>query len=384
VIVKLFKKKKFLPALIALAGCAVTLLLVALGKEAEFQVITSMPLSVETLFVKKTDYQIQVPAWGFVAPRETLDICAEVRGKVVQVPDSVFAGAGVKENELLFKIDDRTYQNTLAEAIAEKSQAQQALEIEKGRQIIAEKEWEFLENSKWQGSKNKSLALRIPQLREREAALQIAAAKQVRAELDVERTQITAPCDGVILNENLALGRFLEIGDAGLQIACTDCYHVTAFFSPQYAIDPGASTVSVNIGANRHEGVIRSVLPEIDQKTRHKQVLIEFSGSQVVLGDYVELMLPGPFFGDVIVIPKKALRSGNTVWVLSENRTLEIRTVRVLGQDMENVVVGEGLFKDDQVVLSHIASPLAGMKLTALQQKPENNSDMQKNGEPAR
>jgi hypothetical protein len=82
VIVKLFKKKKFLPALIALAGCAVTLLLVALGKEAEFQVITSMPLSVETLFVKKTDYQIQVPAWGFVAPRETLDICAEVREKL--------------------------------------------------------------------------------------------------------------------------------------------------------------------------------------------------------------------------------------------------------------------------------------------------------------
>jgi len=382
--VKRFKKKTFLPALIALAGCAVTLLLVALGEEDEFQVVTSMPLTVETLFVKKTDYQIQVPAWGFVAPRETLDICAEVSGKVVWVPDGVFSGAAVKENELLFKIDDRTYQNTLAEAIAEKSQAQQALEIEKGRQIIAEKEWEFLENSKWQGSKNKSLALRIPQLREKEAALQIAAAKEVRAALDVERTQITAPCDGVILDETLAVGRFLETGDAGLQIACTDCYQITAFFSPEYAIDPGATKVSVNTGSNRHEGVIRSVLPEIDRKTRHKQVLIEFSGSQVVLGDYAELMLPGPFYGDVTVIPKKALRSGNTVWVLSENRTLEIRTVSILGKDMENVVVGEGLFEDDQVVLSHIASPLAGMKLTPLPQQPDNSSNMKKNGEPAR
>ena len=381
---KRFKKKKLLPALIALAGCAVTVLLVALGEEEKFHVVTSMPLTVETLFVKKTNYQLQVPAWGFVEPRETLDICAEVSGKVVQVPDSVFAGAVVKENELLFKIDDRTYQNTLAEAIAEKSQAQQALEIEKGRQIIAEKEWEFLENSKWQGSKNKSLALRIPQLREREAALQIAAAKEARAALDVERTQITSPCDGVILDENLALGRFFEIGDAGLQIACTDCYQITAFFSPEYAIDPGATFVSINTGSNRHEGVIRSALPEIDRKTRYKQMLIEFSGSQVVLGDYAELMLPGPFHGDVTVIPKKALRSGNTVWVLSKNRTLEIRTVTVLGKDTENVVVGEGLFENDQVVLSHIASPLAGMKLTPLPQQPDNSSNMQKSGEPAR
>ena len=381
---KRFKKKTFLPALIALAGCAVTLLLVALGEEDEFQVVTSMPLTVETLFVKKTDYQLQVPAWGFVEPRETIDICAEVSGKVVWTPANVFSGALVKENELLFKIDDRSYQNTLAEAIAEKSQAQQALEIEKGRQIIAEKEWEFLENSKWQGSKNKSLALRIPQLREREAALQIAAAKEARAALDVERTKISAPCDGVILDENLALGRFLEIGDSGLQIACTDCYQITAFLSPEYAIDPVVSKVSVNTGSNRHEGVIRSVLPEIDRKTRHKQVLIEFSGSQVVLGDYAELMLPGPFYGDVTVIPKKALRSGNTVWVLSENRTLEIRTVTVLGKDTENVVVGEGLFEDDKVVLSHIASPLAGMKLTPLPQQPDNSSNMQKSGEPAR
>jgi hypothetical protein len=82
-----------------------------------------------------------------------------------------------------------------------------------------------------------------------------------------------------------------------------------------------------------------------------------------LLGAYASLTLPGPSFKNVAVLPKEALRHGNTVWVLSENSTLEIRNVAVLAQDILNAVIGEGLKAQDHVILSHIASPLQGMNL---------------------
>ena len=177
-------------------------------------------MSVETMDVRKTDYRVQAPAWGFVEPRETVNIRTEIAGKVIKVSDCIFAGAPVKQGAHLFSLDERSYRNALAEAVATQEQARQALAVEKGRQIIAKSEWELLEESKWNGNHNKALALREPQLKEREAALQIAAAGKNRAALDVERARVTAPCDGVILAEDLANGQVLDPGYTALQLAC--------------------------------------------------------------------------------------------------------------------------------------------------------------------
>jgi hypothetical protein len=193
--------------------------------------------------------------------------------------------------------------------------------------------------------------------------MQMAAARQAQAALDVERARITAPCEGVIIEECLAKGQVLDTDYVAAQIACTDCYHIVASFSPGYSLDPGERVVEIDVGPNSYEGVIKAVLPRIDPETRQKQSLVEFRGEGVLLGAYASLTLPGPSFKNVAVLPKEALRHGNTVWVLSENSTLEIRNVAVLAQDMLNAVIGEGLKAQDHVILSHIASPLQGMNL---------------------
>ncbi len=375
------KIRKWLPGLIALIGCTLTVLIIVLEEDDQMLVTPIIPLSVKAIVVKKTDYQIQVPAWGFVAPRETIDIHAEISGKIKDVSDNVFTGAIVKQNDLLFTIDDRDYRNRLAEAVAAKNQVQQALEIENGRQAIAKTEWTLLEQSKWQGNKNKSLALRKPQLRERKAAVQIAIARESQAALDVERTSISSPCGGVILSENLAEGQILDTGDVAMKIGCTNSYHITALFSPEYSVDSDSHTVAVNVGSNKYQGVIKAVLPQINSETRQKQVLVEFQGEGITLGGYVKIMLPGSVYNNVAILPKAALRSRNTVWILSESNTLEIRNVTVFAKDMQNVVVGEGLTETDRVILTHIATPLVGMNLLMLPQQPEYSQNIKNHGD---
>jgi RND family efflux transporter MFP subunit len=318
---------------------------------------------VETANFKETDYRIRIPAWGFVEPRDTIDIRTEISGKVIHVPAGIYPGAAARKGILLFSIDARNHRNNLAEATAATKQARQALKIEKGRQVIARTEWEMLNNFKWWEHHNETLALRKPQLEEREAALVMATARQAQAALDVERTRITAPCDGLILKENLAKGRILNTDEVALQIACTECYQIMALFSPSYALDPAGRVVEIKVGPNRYKGTVKSVLPQINPETRQKQALVEFRCESISLGAYASLTLLGQSFKDVVVLPKEALRPGNTAWVLNESSTLEVRPVTVLAQDMLNVVIGKGLTGHDQVILSHIAGPLQGMEL---------------------
>jgi RND family efflux transporter MFP subunit len=373
---KRHNKGRWYAVLILLAGCAVTVLLLGKEDEAHFSEKSKTALAVETMDIQKSDYHVQVPAWGFVEPRETIDIRPEIPGKVTEVPVGIFAGATVKQGDLLFLIDDREYLNTLEEEKAATDQAWQALEIEKGRQAVARSEWEVLADSSLDGKQGSPLALREPQLKEKEAAVQMAEARQAQAALDVERTRVTAPCDGIILEEHLAEGQVLDAGFAAMQIACTDCYQITAFFSQEYSLDPGCPEAKIDLGTSRYEGVVKSFLPRIDPDTRQRQALVTFGGAGFGLGVYASLTLNGLSFSDVTVLPKEALRADSTVWVFGEDGTLEIRTVTVLAQDPVSVVIGQGLASHEQVVLSHIASPLAGMdlqKAAATDEKPQND-----------
>ncbi len=88
--------------MILLFGCTASLLIAVVGEDEERQIITTPPLSVETLKVRKTDYQIDIPAWGIVEPQEKIDICVEVLGKVTQVSQNLHTGSRVQENTFLF------------------------------------------------------------------------------------------------------------------------------------------------------------------------------------------------------------------------------------------------------------------------------------------
>jgi RND family efflux transporter MFP subunit len=382
--VKRLKKSTCLAFLMMVISCATTVFLIAREEEAHVSKIRKQVLSVETVPVQKTDYRVRVPAWGFVEPREIVDIRPQISGKITHVPASVFTGAAIKQGASLFLIDERDYQNALTEATAAAEQARQALEIEKGQQTIAKTEWKLLENSKWQGHQNKALALREPQLKEREAAVQMAAARQSRAALDVDRARITAPCDGEILAEHVAKGQVIDTDDVVVRMACTDCYHITAWFSPEYSIDAESHPVVIDIGMNTYDGMVKAVLPRINLKTRQKQALVEFAGQGVFLGAYASLTLPGPYFKNVVVLPKEALRSGSTVWLLSQSSTLKIRKVVLLAQDKLNIVIAQGLTEGDHVILSHIASPLQGMDLCRaipIAEGPQNSVENEEHGE---
>ncbi len=378
---KIFKLNKWQPWLIGLIGCILTVLLIVLEEDEQILITTEKPMSVKTITVSKTDYQIQVPASGFIKPHEVIDICPEVSGKVTYVAENLFPGAHVKKGDVLFRLDDRNYRNARLEAFGAKNKAYQALQIEQGRQQIARSEWELLEKSKLKSNINKSLALREPQLKERKADVEIAAARLAQADLDLERTTIKAPCNGVIISENLAEGKLFDSGDSGVKIGCTDSYQISTSFSPEYSALTDSQTVVIHSGSNNYEGRVKSVISRINPETRQKQALVEFNGKDVILNAYVKLRLPGPVFENVVTLPLETLRSDNTVWILNDKNRLEIRPVSVVAKDKKNVVIDSGIRESERVIQTHIASPLSGMELSVMTQQHKTDQNIIHNGE---
>ena len=106
--VKRQNKKKMWPAvLIAIVGCVATVILGAREEEKHLPKTLNQALAVETVLVQKINYRVRIPGWGFVEPRETIDIRAEISGKITDVPAGVFSGAAIKQGALLFAIDGR-------------------------------------------------------------------------------------------------------------------------------------------------------------------------------------------------------------------------------------------------------------------------------------
>ncbi|MGD9161463.1 MAG: efflux RND transporter periplasmic adaptor subunit [Desulfobacteraceae bacterium] len=370
-----FKKEFMYIALILLTGCGLTLALITGEEDNPFPENYDHTVTVKTVSVAKTDYQLSIPAWGFVEPCETVSIRSEISGKVDFVADDVYRGGLVQKGELLFSLDKSDYLNELYEAEAAGEQAQQAFELEKGWQNIVKKELELLDDPELNAYRKNPLLLRQPQLKELKARIKITEARQARARLNVERARVASPCTGVILEESIAKGQVLDTGDAPVLIACTEGYHIMAFYSSGYSLDTDAKTIPINIGSGHYKGRIKSEFPKIDPDTRQKQALIEFTGDNITIGAYAGLILPGACLKNVAVLEKEALHASDTLWVLSPENTLEIRKVRITGEDKWHICIDEGLNNGEKVIVSHIANPLQGMKVKIAAQDKELSTD---------
>ncbi|WP_417321168.1 efflux RND transporter periplasmic adaptor subunit [Emcibacter sp.] len=356
------KHKRWLAPVILITGLIIAVLLMASKEDELPSALLSKPLTVEVIKAQRSTTQLDVPAWGLVEPREQVDIRPQVEGSIVSVSDHIVAGAAIKQRDVLFIIDPRDFENRLAEAEATYEQARQALEIEKGQQKIARAEYKLLQQNDSTITSN-ALALRQPQLKEREAALSMAKAQLQQAELDLERTTLKAPCDGQIMKENIAAGQYAENGTIALSVACTESYHITASFPSDYSVDATKQKAVVTINDKAYPATLKAVLPQIDPDTRQKQALVSVSDVVLPLGYYAAVTLPGLEFQNVIPLPKAALRANNTVWILTADNTLDIRSVTLAAQNDERIFVVSGLEDGVQVILSHIASPLKGMEL---------------------
>ena len=368
---------KFVAPIVVVAFGLVAAWLLASSRKAPGRVERpSLGPLVEVMKAQVTSVPVIVTGHGEVVPRVAVDVVPQVSGQVVGVHPSFVAGGFFKAGQVLVTIDPRDYELALERAQAAVARSQVTLQREQAEAVVAREEWDELHP----GEEAPGLVVREPQIRQAEAELAAAEADLAVATLNLERTRISLPFDGVVVSDNVDVGQFVGGANPLARVYGTDVVEVRVplnsselawFDVPKRNGGSGTEAeVSASFGGTRSvwKGRVTRMEAQVDQTSRMVHVVVEVNdpysasdGNPALLpGTFADVRIFGRTLDNVVPIPRFAVHEGEQVWVFDDG-TLDIRRVKILRSDRNQTLVASGIDAGDLVIISSMDAVTDGM-----------------------
>lgn len=316
---------------------------------------------VEATALKKTSFPVKVRSQGTVQPRTQSSLLPEVSAKVIEVSPSFRPGGFFDTGEVLLRLDPVDYETAVIIAKATLAQAEVTLAEEKTKAEQARANWRTLGKS----GEPSALALRLPQVAKAEADVASAAAQIAKAERDLERTIIRAPYDGQVLEQLVDVGQFVTQGTSLGRIFAIDYVEIRLplperemrFLKlPERFRDGETATSSAPVELRSlidgkpatWTGEIVRVESQIDETTRQITAVAQVNDPYaqksdgrptLKIGQFLEAEIEGELLTDVFIIPRRAVRAGNEIILITGGNKLSRRTVEPLISDGDQIVI---------------------------------------------
>lgn len=380
-----------LPLLILALATVGAVFLLSSRPEATRTDTEERPTLVETIVPVAATEIAEIVGYGTVEPNRELILQPEVGGRVVRMNDSLRSGGRIAAGDMLFAIDPRDYEIAVTQREAEVASAAVALQLEKARGSVAEREWELLGDSIETSDIGEQLARREPQRIEREAALAAARGRLEQAEIDLERATVIAPFNGIVLADDLEIGQVVSPQTRAATIAGSDRFDVMVAVPLEKLAwvradpaDPGNNSTAIvvqELGDGRtirRRGRVDRIVGEVERAGRLAKVRVlvddplasvsedrsDTSGDvPLLIGSYVRVEIAGPLLQDVIELPRSVVRANETVWVMNQEGLLDVRPIDILVSRPTTVVVRSLLGPDEEIVASPLPVAIQNMKL---------------------
>jgi len=327
----------------------------------------------------------RIDAMGTVMPAESVTLQPQVGGEIISVSDDLEPGGLFRTGDELLRIDPRDYELAVLQRESEVAQAQSTLRLEQGQQSIARREFEILNESLQDD--DQELVLRKPQLESVRAQLALAKAKLEQAKLDLQRSRIRAPFNAIVESIDVDVGTRVTSASTLATLAGTDsCWLEVSVPVKQLKwidIPRGSTTQGSRVritnpaawGAGTfREGRVIRLAGGLEEEGRMARLFVEVddpftlkpenSGKPVMLlGSYVSAEIEGRPLEQVAAIAREHLRDGDRLWIMGADATLEIRQVDIVFRGRDQVLVADGVAAGEQLVVTDLAAPVAGMPL---------------------
>jgi RND family efflux transporter MFP subunit len=345
---------------------------------------------VETMTAGISKRLITINSTGAVQPHQEVTIMPQVSGRVISQSPKLMAGGFFRKDEVLFQIEPVDYELARERAKAALAKMEFELTSVESRARIARNEWDRLKNG--QEAPANALVLHEPQLKDARANLLSAQATLRQAEIELARTTITAPFNGVIRSESIDAGQYVRAGTAVLVLAGSDEAEVVV---PVNLDDlhwlkipgPGRGTAGspaeiILPAGNRNftwPGKIARALAEVDAQGRMARLVVAIQDPYLLdkpgapgqpalaIGSFVEVSFTGRTMTDIFVAPRPALRDHSTVWIMTADNLLAIRPVQIARLERDEVFISEGLAEGDRIILTNLTGAANGMKLRSVE-----------------
>jgi RND family efflux transporter MFP subunit len=338
-----------------------------LRQEPPKREIDDRALLVDVLPLETMSAQLAVRSQGTVLPRTQTILGAEVGGTIVEISPKFIPGGVFRAGEVLLRIDSTDYKVAVRQAEA----------LVKQRKI----EFDGAAKLRQQGYRAEA------EYASAAAALASAEAELVRAQRNLERTEIRLPYEGMVLSKEADLGQFVSPGARLGVTFATDYAEVRLPLTDQdlaFVDLPGATEIAetgaaqgpaVTLSATRMgkpadwEALIVRSEGVVDEKSRVTYAVARIDdpyclhreGIPLPVGTFVTADISGRAMDEVIRVPRSALRAASQLLVVDDDNRIRIRDVDVIRADARYAYIGGGVDAGERIAVSAIETPLNGM-----------------------
>lgn len=365
-------------------GAALAKLVASKAKPPTVVDVPAPPPLVRVATATTADVRLDVTTQGTVEALRTVELSAEVGGRIVATSDALRVGSTFAHDEVLVTLDARDLDFALANQAAAVARAELRLLQEKAEAEAAVRAWRALEGDR----PADPLVTRAPQIRDAEAALAAAQATLAKNRLDRQRTEVRAPFAGRVRSvaadqgQNVMPGQRLAVvvDDSAVEVRLPIPVDEAAFLDLplQAAVPYGQGPVveiTVDFAGEQHawRGHVVRTEGEIDRRTRQLTVVARIDGARgggepprppLLVGQFVQGRIHGRHLPAAVVVPRAALRSDDTVWIVDAEQRLRRRPVQVLRSEPDRVVLQSGLAAGERVCLSQLDTAGDGTPVT--------------------
>ncbi len=317
----------------------------------------AVPVTVAS--VARQDVPVEVRAIGHVEPYTTVALKARVGGQVIRV--GFKEGQDVRQGDVLFQIDPRPYQASLAQVRAQlerdRAIARNAEEDVKRYTDLVKKDYVTQEQY---DSTRAAAAAALATAKADEAAVQ-------NAQLQLSYCTVTAPISGRAGSVLVYPGNMVKGNDDNPLVVLNQIQPVSVSFSvPESSLGairgrlrPGGkmkvSAVASGNPSNAQAGELSFLNNAVDPGTGTILLKGRFPNENEALwpGEYVEVVLTLATEPKAIVVPSQAVQTGQAgqyVWVVKNDLTVESRPVTLSRTQGPLAIVAKGLEAGERVV----------------------------------
>ena len=381
-IIRVIFASRFLPVIILIFGLFISFVISSTDPKPNKGIEIPNPTAVFYDNPQKKDVTLRVTTNGEVRSVTEINVIPQVSGRIIQVADEFIDGGNIKKGQPLIWIDDRDYKLATISAESRVAQAKKLLEREIAESELARKDWEELGEGE-----ASPLTLRIPQLEEARALLNAAEADLEKAKLNLERTIISLPFDGLIKKKNAGIGQYVNAGSI-----LGSAFSTEKVLIPLPLTDTELSYLGLPLGYESKgyfdgpkvifrsfisreyiewNGRITRTSGSIDSQTRlvyaYAEVINPYDESPpLAIGTYVDAEIEGNFISGGFIIPNAAIKNGNEIYLIDNDNKLRIKKIEVVGTENEDVIIFGDIDENDMIVVSTLNTGYEGMELTPM------------------
>ncbi len=371
--------KILLPVLVLIVGAGATAALILSRKTPQKVEHPFLGPLVEIEKARLSSVQVTVEGQGEVGAKVSVELAPQVSGRVVEVHPNLVSGGRLRAGAVILRLEARDYELAVERARAAVASAETQLERESAEGEAATAEWRDLHGDE----PAPSLLARLPQIRAAEAQVSAAEAELATAELQLDRTRLSLPFAVLVIDEAVDVGDLVMSGQrlatlygtAAVEIRVPlDDAELAWLNLASLGRNGPIATVRADFAGATHlwEGRVDRLEGQVDPRSRmvHLVVVVadpftsEEGHPPLLPGSFVAIEIAGRQLDEVVILPRHALREGDTVWV-AEDGVLAIRQVEVLRRDRLQVYLRSGLEAGESVIVSSLDTVTDGMTVRA-------------------